>query len=44
VPLNVVGQHAQEHVGANAIPEPMMDRPNMQVDRLEASKGALGIP
>ena len=30
----------EEHVGANPIPQPVVDRPDMQIDRLEAAKGA----
>ena len=37
MPLDIIGQHAQEHVGADPILEPMMDRPDMQIDRLQAT-------
>ena len=34
VPLNVVGQHAQEDVGTDSGLEPMMDGADMQINRL----------
>ena len=41
MPLDVVGQHAQEHVGANPVGEPVVDWPDVQIDRLEAAKRPL---
>jgi hypothetical protein len=40
VPLDVVGEHVQEDVGAHARLEPMVDRPDLQVHRLEGAKSA----
>ena len=41
VPLDVVGQHADEHVGAHAVFQVVVDRADLQVHRLEAAEGAL---
>ena len=41
VPLDVVGQHADEHVGAHAVLQVVVDRADLQVHRLEAAEGAL---
>ena len=43
VPFDVVGEHAQEHVGADAILQPMMDRADVQIDRLQAAKRAFDL-
>src|SRR4051812_26064324 len=40
VPLDVVGEHAQEDVGADAIFAPVVDRPDLEVDGLEGAEGA----
>jgi len=41
VPFQMIGEHAQEHVGAHAWADPMEDRTNVEVDGLEAAEGAL---
>jgi len=43
VPLDIVGEHAQKHVGAHAIGTAMMNGPDLDIDGLEASKGALDV-
>ncbi len=40
VPLDVVGEHAQEDVGAHAAGQPVVDGPHLEVDGLEAAKRA----
>jgi hypothetical protein len=37
----MIGEHAQEDVGADAVGQPMVDRPNLEIDRLECAEGAL---
>jgi hypothetical protein len=44
VPFDIIGQHAQEDVGADAVGEAVMDGTDAQVDRFQGSKGALDIP
>jgi len=39
VPLYIIGKHAQEHVGADAVGEPVMDRPDLEIDGLDAAEG-----
>ena len=41
LPFDVVGEHAQEDVGANAVGQPMVDRPHLEIDGLQAAEGAL---
>src|SRR5258705_7308121 len=41
MPFEMIGKHAQEHMGAYAWADPMEDRTNVEVDGLEAAKGAL---
>ena len=41
VPFEIVGEHAQEDMGAHAIRAPVEDRPDFEFDRLEAAEGAL---
>ena len=41
VPFQILGEHAQKHVGADAICQPVINRPDLQVDGLEAAEGAL---
>jgi len=43
MPLDVIGQHAQEDVGAHALLQPMVDRPDVQIDGLQATKRALHL-
>ena len=44
LPFDVVGEHAQEDVGADAVGEPMVDRPDLEIDGLQAAEGALDEP
>ena len=39
VPFEVVGQHAHKHVGTHAIGQPVIDRPDLEVDGLDAAEG-----
>src|SRR5215471_4423433 len=41
VPFDIVREHAQQHVSANALSAAMMDRPHFEIDRLETSERAL---
>ena len=41
VPFEIVGEHAQQHVGAHAVGAAMMDGPDFEIDGLEAAEGAL---
>ena len=43
VPFQIVGKHAQQDVGPHTICETMMDRPDFEVDRLEAAERPFGI-
>ena len=43
VPLDVVGEHAQEDVGAHAILVVVVDRAHLEVDGLEGAKRALDL-
>ena len=43
VPLHVVGQHAEKYVGADAILEPVVDGPDLEVHVFEAAEGALHL-
>ena len=43
VPLDVVGEHAQEDVRPHPVGAAVVDRPHLQVDRLERPKGALDL-
>ena len=40
----VIGEHAQEDVGAHAFGGPMADRADVEIDGLQAAEGALDIP
>jgi hypothetical protein len=42
--LDMVGEHAQEDVGAHPRRRPVEDRPQVDVDRLERSERALDTP
>src|SRR5512132_4390945 len=35
VPFDVIAEHAQEHMGADASAEPVVERPDLQIDRLQ---------
>src|ERR1700736_3400806 len=41
VPFDMAGEHAQEDMGAHPRRQPVMDRAEVQVDGLQAAKGAL---
>ena len=41
MPFDVVAEHAQEYVGADAGAEPVIERPNLQIDGFERAEGAL---
>src|ERR1700677_4656816 len=41
MPLDMIGEHAQEDVGAYAFGGPVADRADLKIDRLQASEGAL---
>src|ERR1700730_1868259 len=41
VPFDMAGEHAQEDMGAHPRRQPVMDRGEVQVDGLQAAKGAL---
>ena len=43
VPLDVVGEHAQEDVRAHPIGGAVVDRAHLQVDRLERAERALDV-
>jgi hypothetical protein len=44
VPFEIVGEHAQQHVGADAAAATMMDRPDLDIDGLKAAERSLDIP
>src|SRR5271169_4482386 len=41
VPFDMAGEHAQEDMGAHPRRQPMVDRSQVQIDSLQAAKGAL---
>ena len=41
MPFEIIGEHAQEHVGAHARAQPVENRTDVEVCSLEAAKGAL---
>ena len=41
MPFQVIGQHAEEDMRADPIGQPMIDRPNLQIDGLDGAKRAL---
>jgi hypothetical protein len=43
VPFDIVGEHAQEDVGANAVGETMVDGPDAHVDGFEGEECALDL-
>jgi hypothetical protein len=44
MPLDMIGEHAQEDVGAHPLGGPVADRADLKIDHLQASEGALDIP
>src|SRR5215831_7750669 len=43
VPFDVAGEHAQKDVGAHPRRQPVVDRAEVQIDGLQAAKGALDM-
>jgi GapR-like, DNA-binding domain len=43
VPFDVAGEHAQKDMSAHPRGEPVVDRPEVQIDGLQAAKGALDM-
>ena len=43
VPFDMAGEHAQKDMGAHARGEPVVDRPDVQIDGLQAAEGALDM-
>lgn len=43
MPFDVVGEHAEEDVCPHHRRHPMEDRPDVEIDRLQAAKGALHV-
>jgi hypothetical protein len=41
MPLQVIGEHAKKHVGPHAIDQPVIGRPDLEIDGLDAAEGAL---
>src|SRR5208283_391798 len=41
VPFEIIGEHAEEDVGTHAVFEPVVDRPDMEVDGLDRPDGVL---
>ena len=43
VPFEIVGEHAQQHVGADPIGQAVVDRSDLEIDRLDGPEGAFGL-
>jgi hypothetical protein len=43
VPFDVLGEQAQEDMGTHPAGPPVMQRPDLQVDRFEGPEGALDL-
>ena len=43
VPVDVIGEHAEEDVRPHAAGEPVVDGADVEVDRLEVAEGALDV-
>jgi transposase len=43
VPLEIVGEHAQQHMGADPIGQAMVDRSDLEIDGLDRTEGTLGL-
>src|SRR6476660_9284227 len=43
VPLEIIGEHAQQHVGADPIGQAVVDRSDLKIDGLDGPKGAFGL-
>jgi hypothetical protein len=41
VPLQVISEDAQKHVSPHPVGQPVRDRPDLEIDRLDATEGAL---
>jgi hypothetical protein len=44
VPLEIIGQHAQEHVRPHPALQPVIDRPDIQIDSFDATERTLDLP
>jgi hypothetical protein len=44
VPFEVIGQHAKKHMRAHPIGQPVIHRPDMQIDGLDATERPLNVP
>jgi hypothetical protein len=44
VPLDIIGEHAEEDVRTHPIGQPVMDRAYLEVDRLDAAECPFDIP
>src|SRR5260370_40398868 len=43
VPFEIIGEHAEQYVGADAIGQAMVDRPDLEIDGLDRAEGAFGL-
>ena len=43
MPFDMAGEQAQKDVGAHPRGEPVVDRPDVQIDGLQAAEGALDV-
>src|SRR5690242_10822123 len=43
VPFDIVGEHAEEDVGTDAVAEAVVDGTNLEIDGLDRAKGALDL-
>src|SRR5262245_5226150 len=43
MPLDVVSEHAEEDMSPYSIRQPMVDRPDLEIDRLQAPKRSLDL-
>jgi hypothetical protein len=41
MPFQVIGEHAKKHMGTHAIGQPVIDRPDLEIDGLDAAESAL---
>ena len=43
VPLEIIGEHAEQHVSTHPIGQAVMDGSDFEIDRLDGTEGALGL-
>src|SRR6478736_59693 len=43
VPLEIIGEHAQQHVGTDPIGQAVVDRPDLKIDGLDGPERAFGL-